>query len=187
MFLCEDYPYEKTYQDYYNLTLGRSKGSRFRPKYGIDGYIHLRGRWEQMMERCCNPKSRYYKVYGGRGIGVSDEFKDCPTYCKYINSLPRREGQNQVDRIDNSKGYIRGNLRWVTSKENNANKRTNVMVEWEGNEYCFEHFAERFTKLSTGYARRLFTKGATLEELSKWIPKGLRYYKRKQHEKVSGN
>ena len=34
-----------------------------------------------------------------------------------------------IDRIDNNKGYIRGNLRWATRTEQNRNKNTNRTIK----------------------------------------------------------
>lgn len=81
-------------------------------------------RWDSMMQRCYNPNHNSYKNYGARGIIVSEEFKDCKVYVEYILTLDKPEGANQIDRIENSKNYERGNLRWVTAIENNLNKRT---------------------------------------------------------------
>lgn len=79
--------------------------------------------WDSMMQRCNNPKCTNYKNYGARGITVSEEFKDCKVFINYIESLDGYSRGKQVDRIDNNKGYERGNLKWSTQSEQNYNKR----------------------------------------------------------------
>ena len=74
--------------------------------------------FQDIKQRCDNPKNISYKYYGGRGIKClfesSDEFID------YIaNEL-------QIDRIDNNGHYERGNIRLTTAKENSNNRRNSI-------------------------------------------------------------
>lgn len=85
-------------------------------------------RWLAMKQRCLNPNSESYKHYGARGITISEEFKDSfESYAKYLLSLPNCPqtfpSSLDVDRIDNNKGYERGNLRWISKSINNTNQR----------------------------------------------------------------
>jgi len=93
--------------------------------------------WRGMKERCNNPNSVSYKNYGGRGIKVCKEwsedyesFRDWALKNGYDNSKSRKE-QN-LDRIDNNKGYSPDNCRWVTQSENMRNKRDNVLITKDG-------------------------------------------------------
>ena len=81
-------------------------------------------RWKSMKKRCNNPNNKDYKRYGGRGINVCDEWmNDFSKYREYIHSLPDygKDGYT-IDRIDNSKGYEPGNLRWATAIEQTHNR-----------------------------------------------------------------
>lgn len=88
--------------------------------------------WNGIVSRCENESNPSYRNYGGRGISLSEDFRDPATFFEYISSLPEFEDREarslQLDRIDNNRGYEKGNLRWVTAKVNSSNKRTNHVV-----------------------------------------------------------
>ena len=96
------------------------------PKYS---HTKLYGIWESIKSRCCNPKVRGYKSYGGRGITVCDEWhKSFLAFRKWALANGYQEGL-QIDRIDNNEGYSPSNCRFVTRKEQNRNKRNNVYFD----------------------------------------------------------
>ena len=85
------------------------------------------GTWSSMKYRCSNPKDKFYKSYGGRGIKVCDEWKnDFLSFYNYIGEPPSKI--HQIDRIDNDGNYEPGNVRWALPVENACNKRTNIKL-----------------------------------------------------------
>jgi hypothetical protein len=52
----------------------------------------------------------------------------------------------QIDRIDNEKGYSPDNCRWVTVKENQNNKRSNLIVEYNGERDTVAKLADKYGK-----------------------------------------
>ncbi len=85
--------------------------------------------WQDIKKRCYNPKSSGYKNYGGRGIIVCDEWlNDSKAFIDYVLSIGYKEGLT-IDRINNNGNYEKGNIRFVTRKEQNNNKRSNILCK----------------------------------------------------------
>lgn len=88
-------------------------------------YNYLYEKHKSMLDRCSNPNN---KDYAGRGIEVEDYFLGYRGYINFkeyiLSNLGERPDKTySLDRIDNSKGYERGNLRWATSTIQNINRR----------------------------------------------------------------
>lgn len=87
--------------------------------------------WAAMVQRCTNPNSNDYHLYGGRGITLSEEWKD---FRAFLADMGEKPSGLSLDRIDNSQGYEPGNCRWATSVQQARNTRKNKLtvadVEW---------------------------------------------------------
>lgn len=88
--------------------------------------------WLEINQRCSNPKFKYFKNYGGRGITVCDEwrhnfvaFRDWAVANGYSKGL-------SIDRIDNDKGYSPDNCRFVDMYVQQNNKRSNHRITANG-------------------------------------------------------
>lgn len=78
--------------------------------------------WHGMKQRCINPNNKDYEKYGGRGITVCDRwFNSFENFYTDMGDKPFKGAQ--LDRKENDKGYYKDNCRWVTSKQNNNNRR----------------------------------------------------------------
>lgn len=82
--------------------------------------------WRGMVSRCTNPEDKSYSFYGGRWITVCDKWLSFDVFLKDMGERPGR--QFELDRIDNSAGYVPGNVRWVTHRQNGRNTRSNRAV-----------------------------------------------------------
>jgi hypothetical protein len=83
--------------------------------------------WRGMMQRCHNPNATGYERYGGRGIVVCDAWRHSfERFLRDVGARPSRE--HTLDRIDVNGNYEPGNVRWATSAEQMANKRTAVSI-----------------------------------------------------------
>lgn len=107
-------------------------------KHGLFG-TKIYGVWSSMMSRCYNTNNHAYSSYGGRGI-VVDEFWH--KFENFYNDMGVAPKGLTLDRIDNNKGYSKENCRWATMKEQGNNKRSNVMIEYEGRVQNITQWAE---------------------------------------------
>lgn len=76
-----------------------------------------------MKRRCFDEKDKDYKNYGALGIKVCDEWRyNFMSFLIYINLAPSPE--LTLDRIDSSKDYEPGNVRWASRELQNLNRVT---------------------------------------------------------------
>jgi hypothetical protein len=102
---------------------GDSKNSEQKYIYNI---------WVSAKQRCYNPNNKRYPTYGKMGITMYEEWiNNYPLFKEYIltNLGERPKGKTtkksdnySIDRIDVTKGYEPGNLRWATFVEQANNK-----------------------------------------------------------------
>ena len=82
--------------------------------------------WNNIRFRLLNSNSPDYKNYGGRGIGMCqdwlDNYKNFQDYI--LSTISERPVGCSLDRIDNNKGYEPNNIRWATYKEQIKNRRS---------------------------------------------------------------
>lgn len=92
----------------------------------------LHTKYNHMKERCANPNNKRYDRYGGRGIKVCEEWlNDYYAFEKWALENGWREGL-AIDRIDNDGNYEPTNCRFVTTAENNQNRRTSRFYTYQG-------------------------------------------------------
>lgn len=100
------------------------------------GYYHTKAykSWYSIKRRCTEPNDSSYALYGGKGITLYAPWVNDPqAFCEYIGPAP--SPKHSVDRIDNSKGYEPGNIRWATDIEQANNKTNNVHIEFQGHQF----------------------------------------------------
>lgn len=98
--------------------------------------------WHHAKTRCTRPSDPEWKNYGGRGIIFCARWE---SFERFLEDVGRRPSEkHSLDRIDNSKGYEPGNVRWATASEQNRNRRGNVWVEIDGVRMVLKDWAARF-------------------------------------------
>jgi len=87
--------------------------------------------WGSMIQRCHNSNDDNYKNYGGRGITVCDVWRNNfeSFYQWAINN--GYNGNLEIDREDNNRGYSPNNCRFVTRIENQRNRRCTKLVKYK--------------------------------------------------------
>lgn len=84
-----------------------------------------------MISRCKYPSHPAYKNYGGRGITIYPEWMKFEIFLNWALKNGYRDGLT-IDRIDNDQGYSPKNCRWITSKAQNYNRRSNHLLKYNG-------------------------------------------------------
>ena len=135
-----------------NLELGKTSSCNLCAAGRRDSvYLRFNAYPREAIDRLAN---RYYAItsrcrpggharYAGRGIQCT--FSSVYEFVEYCLSFPGWDDPTlQIDRRDNSGNYCVGNLRFVSSKQNNRNKESLRLIEYNGETMCAAEFHERF-------------------------------------------
>ena len=95
--------------------------------------------WRKIRERCYSESCQDYPDYGAKGIAMSDEFRDSfEAFYKEVGEPPENLQKWSIDRIDHTKNYEAGNLRWAdgfTQARNKGKSASNTTgftgVKWD--------------------------------------------------------
>ncbi len=97
--------------------------------------------WLNMKSRCLNPNDPHYANYGGRGIKICQAWMD--SFKAFLSDVGFRPSPNtSLDRIDTNGNYELGNVRWASRSEQQRNRRVNVKIPFDGQEYFLDDLAK---------------------------------------------
>lgn len=110
--------------------------------HGMEGTPTYKA-WCSMKQRCTNPHHEYYSHYGARGIRVCDRWAH--SFRAFYDDMGNRpSNKHTLDRFPNNNGnYEPGNVRWATWREQNQNRRINVMLTMNGETLCVAEWSRR--------------------------------------------
>lgn len=124
-------------------------------KHGLSKNTSLYGIWKSMKTRCYNVNRSAYKYYGGRGIGICEEWKD--DFVAFYNwSISNGYSVGlTIDRIDNDGNYSPDNCRWVSKDAQQSNRRYCIpKIMFEGESHTLSEISKILgINYSTLYAR----------------------------------
>ena len=118
--------------------------------------------WQNMKQRCYNPKKPDFKYYGGKGVIVCEDwvhnskaFYDWAIANGYAENLT-------LDRINRNGNYEPSNCRWVDMSVQANNKKNNHFITYKGKTQTIAQWSRE-----TGLSISLI--GRRINRL-KWLP-----------------
>jgi hypothetical protein len=118
--------------------------------------------WQNMKQRCSNPKASGYDDYGARGVRVCDRWEK--SFVKFLADMGRCPAGFTIERIKNSGNYEPGNCRWASRKDQNNNTTRNHQITFRGQTKTMAQWAED-TGLSYTLIRRRLWLGWTVDDV----------------------
>lgn len=101
--------------------------------------------WRSMRRRCNSSKHHKFHAYGARGITVDPSWLGPDGFAKFLADMGTKPSpDHSLERKDNNGPYSPENCVWSTAHEQNRNKRTNVVVEYEGRSMILKDWAAHF-------------------------------------------
>jgi len=103
------------------LTHGAKSGGFCTPEYYS---------WVAMRTRCCNPKSKSFSRYGGRGISVCKKWSE--SFPRFLRDMGPRPQGTTLGRLKSDRNYSPKNCRWETHVEQASNRSNNRLLFFRG-------------------------------------------------------
>lgn len=115
--------------------------------------------WCRMLSRCRNTRDKRFSDYGGRGISVCERWLCFEAFRDDMGPRPHRKS---LDRIDCNGNYEPHNCRWATASEQQRNRRTTRMIEFNGERHDVTTWAEKLG-IPVGTLNARLRRGWTVE------------------------
>ena len=124
-----------------------------------------------MKRRCYDPQNKSYRWYGGKGIGICDEWLSSPQMFEVWAMSNGYNDSMTIDRKDENLDYCPENCRWITRSENS--KEAALRLGEKRRETSVYRLA-REAGLSYYIVKKRLDKGLTLDEALK-LPRERKY------------
>lgn len=115
--------------------------------------------WLSMKQRCENPKSHAFRLYGARGIKVCERWQ---SFGNFLADMGHPATDLTIDRIDNDLGYEPGNCRWADRTTQAKNTRRNILITWRGRTQNISDWARELRISNSTLCRRIRELGIPL-------------------------
>lgn len=131
--------------------------------------------YKDIKKRCYNPKSSNYKIYGGKGVVMCEEWLN--NFMNFYNWSIKNNYNDSltIDRIDVNGNYEPSNCRWTTMKQQANNKTNNIYYEYNGEVFTGTQLSKK-TGIKYNTIRSRISSGMSIDEA---LNKKLYYDRRK--------
>lgn len=114
--------------------------------------------WNRMRSRI-KAGASHSRIYGEITVDPSwDVFEN------FFRDMGERPKGMSIDRIDNTKGYFKENCRWATQAEQNRNRSTNVILNFDGKTMCAIDWASHLG-IHRDTIRRRIKRGLPIDQI----------------------
>ena len=147
--------------------------------HGLSGTPEHRA-WKAIKGRCYNKNNQDYRLYGERGIRVSDEWLN--SFETFLADMgPRPSDKHSIERNDSDGDYCAGNCRWALAIEQANNTSRNKLVEFRGEtrtlaQWCTAlqlNYRTTITRLESGWSvEKAFTQKPDKKQIGKLFEYG---------------
>lgn len=128
-------------------------GGSYKPEYTT---------WESMKSRCLCKTNKFYNVYGGRGITISDEW--ITDFKKFYEDMgPKPSPSHSIDRINVNGNYCKENCRWEIRYNQDRNRTDNIFITYNGEKLIVADWAKKLGLHAQTIKDRL-NRGLSIEE-----------------------
>ncbi len=116
--------------------------------------LSLYNAWNGMFHRCNDEKNKFYNRYGGRGIKVSDSWKDFGFFVSDMK-VGWQKGLT-LERVDNDGPYSKENCRWASREEQANNRNTTRLISYKGESRTLPQWAKLLGIKSSTVRQRFY-------------------------------
>lgn len=116
--------------------------------------------WASMRKRCSCPNDKNFVKYSG--LGYDKRWDDFSVFLAEVGVRPSM--RHTLDRIDNSKGYFLGNVRWASWKAQQRNRTNNRTLLLNGRPVTLAEAAEHLGLSRATVQQRLSKRKLPLAE-----------------------
>lgn len=96
--------------------------------------------WNNLKSRAASNKTLEARKYAKRDLTVCEKWKTFEGFLEDMGECP--SPGHSIDRINNDLGYSKENCRWASHTEQQRNKSSNRLLEFNGRTMCVAEFAE---------------------------------------------
>ena len=123
-------------------------------KHGLN-HSKLHYMYDNMRKRCYRPGTNRYERYGGRGIGICDEWRnDRSEFYRWALENGWQEGMS-IDRINVDGHYSPSNCRFIPIGRQSSNTSRNRFLCWRGRKQTVSDWARELGIRSSALQHRV--------------------------------